>query len=133
MREPNNQYQERLVLSFDHAEATADTTTKLWAPARKFKVDRAQYINPTGLAEHGTAFFAVKLLKAATVVASTSTDSAGTGDNGIVADTFMALTLSATATDLVFNAGDVMSLFLDRSAAAATLPAGRLVIEGKYL
>lgn len=135
MRRANKTLQERVVIGpVDHAAATADTTTKMWNAPRPCVVERVLYVNPTGLAEHASAFFAVKLLKGSTVVASKSTDSATTaGDDGIAADTFTELALSATPADIVFAAGDEMKLFLDRGAAAATLPAGRIVVEVRYL
>jgi len=58
-RIPNTKYEERMVMTFDHADLTSTTTTKLWkCPAgRSFVLDRASYINPTGLAEDTTNVF----------------------------------------------------------------------------
>ena len=131
----NNFLQERVVLSFDHPAVTADTTWKFFkVPAgRKLKVDAVEYLNPTGLAEHAVDFFALSLKKGSTVMAGPlSTDSAGAGDNGIAADTFTTIPLSATAADTVAEGGDVLAFFADESAGAATLPAGRVVVHARY-
>jgi len=119
-------------MPFDHAAAAdADRTDKLWKLPRAFRVERVLYVNPTGLVEHAANFFVIKLTKGATVVASWSTE---TGQEGtLTADTFVELTLSSTDANLVFAAGDEMKLFLDEAAGVATLPAGRLVVEGFYL
>lgn len=133
-RRPNTQLVERFVLPYDHAQATADTTVKLWKAARPMRIDRVMYTNPTGLAEHATAFYDVEVKKNATIIANKSTDSAtSVGDDSIAADTPLDLTLTATDADLVFAIDDILSITLERGAAAATLPAGRYVIEGRYL
>jgi hypothetical protein len=119
-------------MAFDHAAAAdADRTDKMWKLPRAFRVERVMYVNPTGLAAHAANFFTVKLTKGATVVASWSTE---TGEDGtIAADTFVELNLSATDADRVFAADDEMKLFLDEAAGTATLPAGRVIVEGFYL
>lgn len=109
-----------------------DTTIKLWKAPGPFRVDRVLYINPTGLAEDATNVFVIKLLKGSTVVASKSSDSDEAGDNNIVADTFYTLTLSATDADAVFAKDDEMKLFLDEGGTAS-LPPGRLIVEGRLL
>jgi len=119
-------------MTFDHATAVdADRTDKLWKVPRAFRLERVSYVNPTGLANHAANFFVLKLTKGATVAASWSTE---TGEEGtLTADTFVDFTLSATDADLVFAADDEMKLFLDEAAGTATLPAGRITIEGFYL
>lgn len=129
-RRPNNYLADRVMLSYEHAQATADTAIKLWAPDKAFRVDRVFYNNPTGLATSATDFFDIQILKDATVVANWSTE---TGQEGtLTADTSVDLSLSATAANLVFAAGDELILNLDETGTA-TLPAGRIVIEGRYL
>lgn len=57
------------------------------------------------------------------------------GDNGgaaLAADTFVALTLSATESNLVLAADDEL-LLVATEGGSATLPAGRLVVELLYL
>lgn len=131
----NDFLQESVVLSFDHADLTSDTTSKFFkVPAgRKLRVTKVEYINPTGLAEHASNFFALSLKNGSTVMAGPlSTDSAGSGDNGIVADTFTELTLSATEANRIASAGDVLSFLADETGTA-TLPAGRLVVHATYV
>ena len=131
-RRHNDVLQERVVLDAEHVEVTADTTNKLWKLTRDLRVDAVRYINPTGLVADATHFFELKLIQgASTVIASWSTE---TGEEGtIAADTFVDFTMGAAA-DQVIPAGTVISLFLDEDAGAtATLPAGRIQIEGRYL
>jgi hypothetical protein len=129
-RRPNDFYQDRLVLPYDHVQLTADTTIKLWKVPRRFRIDRVMYINQTGLAQDATNFFAIKLMNGATVMASWSTE---TGQQGtLTADTFVQLVNSGTDANLVAAADDVLSVQFDESGTA-TLPAGRLVIEGRYV
>ena len=134
IKEVNESSQEFFVMSYDHAAITADSTTKLWKVPRALRVDRVSYINPTGLAEDTTNVFNIKLLKgASTVVANWSTDSdLLVADASIPADTFFNLTLTSTDADKVFAKDDVMSFFADEGGDS-TLPAGRIVIEGRFI
>jgi len=126
----NDHFQERVSFALTHGAVTATTAEKVWSPTRKFLLERVWYNNPTGLAEDPTDFFDIQILKGATVAANHSTE---TGREGtLTADTPVELVLSATQANRVFDAGDVMSLNLDEGGTA-TLPAGRLMIEGRYL
>lgn len=134
-RRANQVLQERVVLSVDHAQVTGDTTIKFWKvpTGRSFILDRALYINPTGLAEDAGNWFQVAVKKGSTVMADTNTDSDSAGaDNSIAADTFTELAKSATAANLVAASDDVLSLVLDETGTA-TLPAGKLVVEGRLV
>jgi hypothetical protein len=136
-RRQNKTTQEPFLLAYDHAETSADLTVNLFKVpvGKRIRVDGVDYINPTGLAEDATHAFSVKLMNDSTVVASWSTDSDGAAaDDSIPADTFIALALNATPSNLVYEADDVMALFLDEGAGAtATLPAGRIVVRGRYV
>lgn len=128
-------FQDEVVLSLDHAELTDDATVKFFkVPAGKtLRVTKVEYINPTGLAEHADNHFALSLKQASVVVAGPlSTDADGAGDNGLVADTFTEIPLSATPADLIIEAGEILSFFADEGGTA-TLPAGRLVVHGRYI
>lgn len=117
------------VLSYDHAAASADTTIKLWKLRKRFIIDKVQYINVTGLAEDAANYFNIKVLIAAVVAANWSTE---TGQEGtIAANTFVAPTLAAAASRVGALDAEI-SLVLDEDGTA-TLPAGRIVIEGRYL
>lgn len=129
-RQPNREIQERITLTYDHAQLTGDLTVKLYdVPAgRKLKVERVRYINPTGLAEDAANYFAISVKNGSTVVAGPlSTDSAGAGTNSIAADTFTAITVATDGSE-VLDAGDVLSVLFDETGTA-TLPAGRVVID----
>lgn len=128
-----SEYQHRAALfAQEHAAVTADTLARLaQIPAgMKFRVDSVQYVNPTGLAQDAANYFVIELLKGATIAASWSTQTGAQGS--IAADTFVTLVKSATDADLVFAGGDVMSMNLNETGTA-TLPAGRLVVYGRWV
>lgn len=130
-RRPQDHMQERVVLNFAHPSVSADTTLLLFkAQGGQFLVDSVHYVNDTGLAVDVTNFFNLKLQNAAVVLANWSTE---TGEEGaLVAATFVDFTLSAVAGALVLEAGEALKLVLDEDGTA-TLPAGQLQIEGRYL
>lgn len=116
--------------------AAADTTgataaTKLFTAQRKMRIEKVEYINPTGLAGHASNYWTIALKKGSTAMASWSTATAAEGT--LTANTFVAATLSTTDADLVAAVDDVVSLALTKAASAANLPAGRLVIHGRYV
>jgi hypothetical protein len=127
-----------VVISIDHPAETGDATIKFHKCLRKFRVEKVEYINPTGLATDNTNSFEVALKNGTTKVAAWNTDGDATGINGgategsITANTFLTLTKSSTDANLVFAAGDVMSLSMDETGDT-TLPAGRMVVHGRYL
>lgn len=135
-RRPLKVEQERVAFSYDHAALTATTTVKLYkAPAgRKFRLDRAVYINPTGLAADNTNAFRGEIKNGSTVMAdlfNTDGDDVPAGAS-LAADTHVEGVLSATDANRVLAAGDVLSLVFTEDGTA-TLPAGRLYIEGRLL
>ncbi len=120
------------MLTLDHAALTADLTVKLYQvpTGKKLRIDRVTYVNPTGLVADGTNFFDIVVLNAAAVAANHSTE---TGQEGtIAADTFIDLVLSSTDADLVVASGADVSVFFDEDGTA-TLPVGRIVIEGRLV
>lgn len=121
-----------VVLTLEHAQVTADTTAKFFkVPAgKKLRIDAVDYINPTGLTNDAANYFALQIRKGSTVMASWSTLTGAEG--AIAADTFVALTLSATDANRVADAGDVLNYNLDETGTQ-TLPAGRFVIRGRYV
>lgn len=131
-RRPDHFEQERIVLTYDHAQATATTTVKLWKiPAgRKFVVERVSYINPTGLVGDNTNAFAGTLQNGADVMATLFNTDTDAGGASLAADTFVEGTLHATPANRWADAADVISLVLTETGTA-TLPPGRLVIEGR--
>ena len=128
-KRPNDFTASNFVLSYDHVAVTADTTFKLWKLGRKFVLDRAYYVNVTGLAADVTNFYNIKVNIAAVLALNWSTE---TGEEGtIAADTFVTMDPAAAAARI--GAADAeISLELDEDGTQ-TLPAGRIVIEGRYL
>lgn len=133
-RRPNLFESERVTLSFDHAALTDDLTVKLYkVPAgRSLRVDRISYVNPTGLAADNTNAFSLAVKNGSVVISlvfNTDGNDVVAGAS-LAADTFVEGTLSATDSERVLVAGDILSAFFDEDGAA-TLPVGRLVIEGR--
>lgn len=119
-------------ISLDHASTAASLTTKVWkVPAgRSFRIRRVFYNNPTGLAANASNYFDIRALNAALIAAKWSTQ---TGVDGtLTADTPVDLVNSATDSNLVLPAGTTLS-FAFILTGAATLPAGRVVLEGDLL
>lgn len=134
-RIPDNKYEERMVLSYDHPQVTATTSWRFWkCPAgRQFVIERASYINPTGLTGDATNAFNGDVKKGATVMATLfNTDTGDAGGATLAANTFVEGVLSATPANNWLAAGDVIDLTVTLEGTQ-TLPAGRLVIEGRLL
>lgn len=126
--------QERMPLPpIDHAALTATTTVLVWqVPAgRSFRVDRVLYHNVTGLAADNANTFKCELMNDAVLVGEVfNTD----GDDdpvgaAIPADEFVEVTSFDAP---VLAAGDVLSVVFTEEGTA-TLPAGRLIVEGRLL
>lgn len=116
--------------SLDHAQVTGDTTTVMWqSPAgRAFRITRVVYNNPTGLAAAANDYYTIKVLNGVAVAAQWSTQT--TGDGALVADT--PVEPAVQVANMVVPANTKLSLSLDLTGTA-TLPAGRVVIEGDLL
>lgn len=129
-RRPSSE-QDNFELVIDHAAVTDDATTKEFKTGtRPLRIDSVAYVNPTGLAQDASNYFNIKLLGGAVVLANWSTLTGAQGT--IAADTFVAMVLNATASNLIVPAGSTLSLFLDETGAAS-LPAGKLIVRGRYL
>jgi len=109
----------------------ATAATKLFTAQKKMRIDKVEYINPTGLAGHAANYWDIGIKKGATIMAEWSTDSAAEGT--LTADAVNDMTLSSTDANLVAAAGDVISFYATKVASAANLPAGRVVIHARYL
>lgn len=132
-RRPNNPWQERFQFAYDHALASATTTVKLFTAQRAVRIEKLEYINVTGLAGHADNFWLIALKKTTTTIGSWSTDSDVVGQGTIAADTIITPVLSSTDADLVWAAAEVISLVLTKAASAANLPAGRIIVHGRYV
>lgn len=103
--------------------------------AHRYRIGRVWYNNPTGLAADPANYFtiAVKGAVSGTVYASWSTQSVGSGGNGaLVADTPVSLVLNTNSANLVLAENEVLQVTYTKSGTA-TLPAGALVIEGRFV
>lgn len=132
MRDENRDLQEPYILAYDHAQATADATVKLdkVPPGKTLRIDSVQYINVTGLAQDPANYFTIKVTDGTNIVASWSTQTTA-GQGSVPANTFVTLVLG-TGGNPVLVAGEVLTLFLDETGDT-TLPAGRIVIRGRYI
>lgn len=135
-RRENEHLQEPWSTELDHAQLTASETFKLGRvpSGRKVRIDRAYYVNNTGLAADATNAMKLELKNDTTLVASvfnTDSDDDPAGA-AIVAAAIVDAVLSATDADLVLDAGDVL-LAVFTEDGAATLPPGRLRVEGRYV
>jgi len=118
--------------------ASADTTgatlaVKLFTAQRTMRVDKIEYVNPTGLAGHGSNYWEIALKKTTTVIGQWSTDSDVAGQGTLTANAVVNPVLSSTDADLVIAADEVVSLALTKVASAANLPAGRLIVHGRFV
>lgn len=80
----------------------------------------------------GTHTLAGASAKRPLIVASYSTDSAGSGTNTLVANTFTPLALSGTDADAVIEKDEELALILIEGGSA-TLPAGSGTIRGRFV
>lgn len=131
-RRPDHFERERVTISYDHASAASTSTFKFFkVPAgRKLKIERVSYINPTGLAGSATDAFVGTVQKGATVMATLFNTETDNGGATLTADTFVEGALSATAANQWGDAADVISFVATEVGSTATLPAGRVVLEG---
>ena len=134
-RHDNVGQQEFFELAYDHVAVTATTTVKLARVpvGKKLRIDKVEYVNVTGLAEHADNHFDIAIELGGTVAANWSTDDVDEGT--IAADTFVDLTLSATDANLVADASAAVvavNLVLTETGTA-TLPAGRIVVWARYV
>jgi hypothetical protein len=133
-RLPNNELQESYSLAYDHAELTGPATMRLdKVPAGKtLRIDEVKYINQTGLAGDNTNAFSLELKVGATRIAlvfNTDTNDVVAGAS-VAADTW--LSASPVAAAAVLAAGAEMDLVFTEDGTA-TLPAGRVVVRGRFV
>lgn len=130
-RRPNHHVQgDPYYRDYWHAAVTADTEWTFHRAGAKCRVVGAWYMNPTGLAEDPTNTFALSVRKngTTTLAGPLSSDSDGAGTNTIVGGTYYPLTLSETESDLILEAGDVLSLLADEGGTSS-LPLGQVLVR----
>ena len=131
-RVDNDTYQEFTEVPYEHAGAVSATVVhKLRTARRPVRIDRVEYVNPTGFAADPANYWTLELRKGATVIASYSTQTAAQG--AITANTFVTFVLSATDANRVAVEGDELSLALVKSGTAGNLPLGRMCAHGRYV
>ena len=120
-RNPNEVWQERLAVPFDHASLTAGLGAKFFAPSRLARVAKAKYINPTGLAADNTNNFTVDVRRCGAADALVVADKTFTTTHGTE-------TVNITAHGLQTGDGPVR---LTNSGGA--LPAGYAAATDYYV
>lgn len=126
-RPPAN-HQERFSIAFDVVSHNATASAKIWGTKeRAFRIDRAWYNNPTGLAADTTNYFVITLTDGTNILASWSTLT--TAQGALSADTPVHL-VNATVHDVPPNTSLVLTCTLH---GTQTLPAGRIVVDGHSL
>jgi hypothetical protein len=112
----------------DHGQLTSTTTIKLFKATKRIRIDRVDYINPTGLVADNTNAFRGEIKNGSTLVCAlfnTDGDDVPAGAS-LAADTFVTGT-NGTAANRTLAKDDVLSLVFTEDGAA-TLPAGTVVI-----
>lgn len=123
---------EKITLSYDPASTAATFANILYTvPAgRRLRITRVMYCNPTGLAGNVANFYVIQILNAALQAYSWSTSTAG--QNTLTANTPVEFVKNATDANAVLPAGTSLS-YSSVLTGAATLPAGRVVIEADLI
>lgn len=123
---------EKITLSYDPASTAATFANILYTvPAgRRLRITRVMYNNPTGLAGNVSNFYVIQILNAALQAFSWSTSTAG--QSTLTANTPVEFVKNATDANAVLPAGTSLS-YNATLTGAATLPAGRVVIEADLI
>lgn len=122
----------KFVVTFDHGSIAATSASKMYKAPRRCEVEKAELVNPTGLAGDPANFIEIRLKNGSTVVAGPRSTENDNGGTTIPADTFQDINLSATLANRVLAEGDVLSLDFVRGGTG-TLPAGRVIVHLKWL
>lgn len=114
-----------------NGELGATKTIKAITTQRRFRVDKVEYISPTGFVQDASNYWTIALKKGSTSMAAWSTQTSAQGT--IAANTFVNLVLDATDANRVAAVSDVISIVFTKAASAANLPAGRFVAHCRYV
>ncbi len=126
-------HQNHAVVACEHPEVTSTTTVHVLKATRPLIVDAVYYVNPTGLAEHSTNTFSGVVKKGSTTFATLfDTDSDNAEGYNLAANAWVAGVLDADSAKRAFDAGDELDLVLTEGGTA-DLPAGRIVVEFRYI
>lgn len=129
-RDPNDILDIAERFPYEHAAIAATTAIKLRTIRGPLRFNRVEYDNPTGFANNASAYWTINVLANATVVASWSTQTIGSGGNGdLPVDTFLDLVPAALDVNRValgsLTAPIVLSVQFVKTGAPANLPIGR--------
>lgn len=113
------------------ATVAATTTTKFCKVPRVFRVDDAEWLTATTVTQDTSNYWDIELKNGSTSVAKWSTLTTAQGT--ITGGTGITLVNSATDANLVFAAGDTMSLVLTKHGTPSALPPGRMSVHGHYV
>lgn len=124
--------QQPVIITFAVASTSTDRTDKFFkVPAgKRLLIDSVDYINVTGLTANASNYVDLAVKNDSTSIATRSTNTVG--GSTITADTFTAFTMTSTGTNRVLAAADVLSIAID-ATGTVTLPAGLLVVHGRYV
>ncbi len=130
---PSQNHQSRAVLDYDHPSTAGTTTYKVFKATRAMIVDSCYYLNVTGLAEDTTNVFAGAVANGTDAFATLfNTDSdLSVPDASIPANAWVAGVITSQ-THRYFAPGDELNVIFTEGGNS-TLPAGRLVIEYRYV
>ena len=132
-RPPQN-HQATFAIPFDVAQETVTTSFTIWTggPDRYFRLGRVFYNNPTGFAQDPSAYWTIKVTDGTNTLASWSTQTGAQGT--LTANTPVNLVLATTpapAADLAPNLALIVTL--TKTGSPSALPAGRIVVDGRFL
>jgi len=129
-RRKNLYLQERVLISHPHGQKTAPAFEAIFKPVSDFLVTKIRYVSESGLVADATNFFALSVRNndTAAVLANWSTE---VGEEGTISSESFADFVSTAASHVV--AKDETLIFNFVEGGTATLPPGRLQIEGRYL
>ncbi len=130
---PAQVHQNRALVDYDHPSTAATTTYKVMKATRAMIVDSVYYLNVTGLAEDTTNVFSGVLANGTNGFATMfNTDSdLSVPDASIPANAWVAGTLTSQVYRYLAPGDELNVIFTE--GGNATLPAGRLVIEFRYV
>lgn len=128
MASPTKPDAEQKVLVFpkEHAQVTATTTVKLFKSRKRIRIDRVDYINPTGLVGASGNAFKGEIKSGATVCASLFNTDTGAAGATLAPDTFVTGTNGTKANRTIAKDTDITLVLTE--TGAATLPAGTVLV-----
>jgi hypothetical protein len=130
---PAQVHQNKALVDYDHPSTAGTTTYKIMKATRAMIVDSVSYLNVTGLAEDTTNVFAGVLAKGTDAFATLfNTDSdLSVPDASIPANAWVAGVITSQTLRYLAPGDELNVIFTE--GGNSTLPAGRLVVEFRYV